>query len=73
MGPQDRKTVERDDGDGWKHRTTYDRGTSNQWSVDVRDTGVGGVGSNWSDVKGAHHTNQNDNSHDDNVGFGEST
>lgn len=73
MGPKDRKTVERDDGDGWKHRTTYDPTTNNRWSHDEKDTGLSGGKSNWFEVKDAHHTNQNDNSHDDNVRFGEST
>ncbi|MDY0097214.1 MAG: hypothetical protein RBS01_02575 [Candidatus Dojkabacteria bacterium] len=73
MGPKDRKTVEREDKDGWKHSTTYDPKTNNRWSVDYKDTGLGGVGSNWFEVKNAHHTDQDDNTHDDNVRFGEST
>lgn len=38
MGPKDRKTVERDDGDDWKHRTTYDSTTNNRWSADSRES-----------------------------------
>jgi hypothetical protein len=79
MAPKDkdkdsgRKTVVKDKEDGWKHSTSYDPSTNNRWSVDYRETTVGGVGSNWTEVRGAHHTDQTDNSHDDNVRYGEST
>lgn len=63
MDPKDRHTVTYKKDDGWEHRTTYDTSTNNRWSVDVKDTGLGGIGSNWVEVKEAHHTNQNDNTH----------
>ena len=73
MSTNDRQTVERNDGNGWNHRTTYDPTTNNRWSHDERDSGLRGIGSNWYEVKNPHHTNQNDKSHSNNVRFGEST
>ncbi len=67
MAPKDRKTVEKDQKDGWKHSSTYDKETNNRWSVDTKDTGLKGPGTNWTEVRDPHHTNQNDNSHDDKV------
>ena len=73
MAPKNRSSIAKDRKDGWKHSVTYDKETNNRWSVDTKDTGLRGVGSNWTEVRGPHHTDQNDNSHDDNVRWGEST
>jgi hypothetical protein len=58
-----RKTVEKPTNDGWQHSTTFDRNSNERWSVDTKDTGVRGPGTNWTEVRRPHHTDQDNKSH----------
>ncbi len=53
-----KKTVVRDNDDGSKHITTYDTETNKRRSVDVKDTGMRGPGSNWVEISNPHETDQ---------------
>lgn len=53
------KTSRSRNSDGSEHVTQYNTQTNQRRSMDVEDTGIGGVGSSWISVSNVHSTDQN--------------
>lgn len=62
MAPKNKdpwKTNRSQNPDGSEHVTRYNTQTNQRQSADIKDSGVGGIGSNWTSVSNVHSTDQN--------------